>query len=290
MILCAGLGTRLRPLTFELPKPLVPVGDRSILGHIVAELGRAGLAEVVLNTHHLPDAFASIHEQLGIEAEVIFEPEILGTAGGVANARGRLGPAPILLWNGDILARPPIAALFAAAESGGLALGVIPRERGQGPVGLGADGGVVRLRDQTFGDEVVGADYVGIAALGEQCLATLPSAGCLVGDWAIPELRRGGRIAAVSVEGGFDDAGDPRAYLALNLRWLDQRGDSAWVGEGATLEPGVRLVRSIVGPGAHVSGSGIVEGSVIWPGARATAPLRGAIVTTSGRVVLPHSM
>jgi len=290
MILCAGLGTRLRPLTLELPKPLVPVGDRSILAHIAGELARAGLHSVVLNTHHLPDAFASIREQLGIEAQVIFEPEILGTAGGVANAREQLGPAPVLLWNGDILARPPIAALFDAAASGGLALGVIPRQRGQGPVGLGADGGVVRLRDQAFGEEVAGADYVGIAALGEQCLRTLPSAGCLVGDWAIPELRRGGKIAAVPLEGGFDDAGDPRAYLALNLRWLDEQGHSAWVGEGASLAEGVRVIRSVVGPGAHVSGSGVVEGSVIWPGARATAPLSGVVVTTSGRVIRPHSM
>src|SRR5688572_24464404 len=94
MVLCAGLGTRLRPLTDELPKPLVPVGDRSLLAHIARVLAGAGFERLVINTHHLPELFPAAIRELSIEAHLIHEPVILGTAGGVAGARRFLGRGP----------------------------------------------------------------------------------------------------------------------------------------------------------------------------------------------------
>ncbi len=92
MILAAGLGTRLRPLTDLLPKPLVPVGDRPAVAHVAERLAAAGIREVVLNTHHLAGAFtAEILAGLPIALRVVHEREILGTAGGVANASALLG-------------------------------------------------------------------------------------------------------------------------------------------------------------------------------------------------------
>ena len=116
MILCAGLGTRLRPLTDELPKPLVPVGDRPLLAHITARLRSQGIHQVALNTHHLPRAFDSVYEWLDVEVKVVHEPEIRGTAGGVAGARRHFSSAPVLVWNGDILADPPVGRLLEGAQ------------------------------------------------------------------------------------------------------------------------------------------------------------------------------
>lgn len=285
MVLCAGLGTRLRPLTLELPKPLVPVGDRPLLGHIAERLRRAGFDELVVNTHHLPEAFSSVLGGLGVKLHRVHEPRILGTAGGVAGARALFGAPPIVLWNGDILVEPPLAELCAAAGSGGLALAVAPRARGEGTVGVTRDGRVARLRGERFGDEASGGDYVGVAALGARCLESLPAEGCLIGDWALPELRAGRAVEVVPVAGGFSDAGDPAAYLELNLDWLRRTGAPAFVGEGAAVAAGVSLVDCVIGAGARVEGAGELRRVVAWPGARIRAPLSDAVVTRQGLVV-----
>lgn len=278
MILAAGLGTRLRPLTEELPKPLVPLGDRPLLASIAEQLAAAGYREALLNTHWLPEAFAPWLDRLAVRLHAVHEPVIRGTAGGVAAARARLGAPPIVVYNGDVVVEPPLLELAAVADDG-LTLVVVPRLRGAGTVGLDADRGVVRLRGETFGEEASGGDYVGVAALGARVLAILPETGCLVGDVALPWLRRGGRVRAVLHRGYFADAGTPPEYLAANLAWLARRGARAWAAPSARVAAGVELVDSLVGVGAAVEGSGALTRCVVWPGATARAPLADAIVT-----------
>jgi mannose-1-phosphate guanylyltransferase len=287
MVLAAGLGTRLKPLTDELPKPLVPLGDRPVLAHIAERLRRHGFEEFVLNTHHGAGEFASRVELLGMVVHLSHEPIIRGTAGGIASARGRLA-APLIAWNGDILADPPIEALLARAGPGGLAFSVAPRPRGSGTVGLDGRGDITRLRGETFGVEVCGGDYIGVAALGARALAELPEQGCLIGDYALPALRRGGSVAAVLLRGSWTDVGSIASYHAANLAWLEQRhgAEGSWVHPGAAVGAAVILRCSVVGEGARVEGTGLLERCVVWPGARAVAPLRDAIVTTAGRVVV----
>jgi len=287
MVLCAGIGTRLRPLTNELPKPLVPIGDRPLLAYIAAHLRAAGFSRAVCNTHHLPDAFSNHLAEFPLDVHLIHEPVIRGTAGGVAGARALLGSEPVLVHNGDILADPPIAALLAGAGDG-MCLAVAPRPAGQGSVGLAADSSVVRLRGEMFGREIRGGDYIGVAGLGSRCLDELPQEGCLIGDWALPELRRGGRVSAAVSHTAWTDAGDPASYLAANLAWLEQhRGPkpAAWVGPDTSIDPRATLERSLVGRGARVTGAGCVTECVVWPGAVARAPLSNAVVTTGGTVV-----
>src|ERR1700744_4736917 len=115
MILAAGLGTRLRPPTDELPKPLVPVGERSVGAHVAARLAQAGIREAVLNTHPLAAAFTPERlAGLPLSLRVIHETEVLGTAGGVANAADLLGDGDVVVWNGDILADVDVTALASA--------------------------------------------------------------------------------------------------------------------------------------------------------------------------------
>ncbi len=288
MVLAAGLGTRLLPLSAELPKPLMPVGDRPLLAHLAARLSRAGFASFAINIHYLPEEFTSYYNKLESIPLVIQEPEIRGTAGGVAGARGSLGDAPILVWNGDVLVDPPVAALFAAVGEG-LAFAVAPRPLGVGTVGLDERGAVVRLRGERFGVEAFGGDYVGVAAIGARVLEQLPARGCLVGDVALPLLRAGERIPTVPLHGDWIDIGSVGAYRRANSEWLEHRGGAgaSWVSASATVDPGVTLVASIVGDGAVVRGSGEMARTIVWPGAHAVAPLSDAIVTTSGRVVTP---
>lgn len=287
MVLAAGLGTRLRPLTDERAKPLVPVGDRPLLAHIAARLTAHGFPEAALNVHHRPEDFYFGIDTLGAIFHPIHEKEILGTAGGIHAARPLFGAAPILVWNGDILVEPPVGALMGLAAGGGLAFAVAPRPAGEGTVGLGRSGEVVRLRGERFGEEMEGGDYAGVAALGAEALAALPARGCLVGDFALPLLRGGGSIHTARVSGGFRDVGSLASYHAACLAWLETVAGASrsWVHPSARVGSGVVLRRSIIASGAVVEGDGTLERCVLWPGAHARAPLADTIVTSAGREV-----
>jgi mannose-1-phosphate guanylyltransferase len=288
MILAAGFGTRLRPLTDELPKPLVPVGDRAAVAHIADRLAKAGIEEAVLNTHHLAEAFTPRRiAALPLRLRVIHEASILGTAGGVANAAPLLGEGDSILWNGDILADVDIAALLEIHRGARApaTMVIAARPRREGTVGLDAGGAIVRLRGELFGDEVSGGDFLGIYAIGPALRARLPREGCLIGDGCLPALRAGERIASFTVTTAWDDIGSLASYLRANRRWLAREEKRDHVGEGAMIAEGVTIEDSVIGAGAQVSGRGVVRGAVIWPGARAEAPLEDVVVTSTGLVV-----
>jgi mannose-1-phosphate guanylyltransferase len=293
MILSAGLGTRLRPLTEELPKPLMWLGDRPMVAHIAARLAAGGVQEAALNTHHLAEAFRpEVLGLLPLRLVVLWEREILGTAGGVKNAEGALGPGDVVVWNGDIVAAIDVGGVLDAHWSGGAlaTLVVAPRARGEGTVGLGEGGEVLRLRGERFGEEVSGGDFVGVQVIGEALRRALPARGCLVGDGYLPALRAGGRIGTTRLavplnEKAWDDIGTAAAYLDANARWLRGMSLRSYAGVGAVVAPEVDVSGSVIGAGAIVEGEGALAGCVVWPGARARAPLERAVVTPGGRVV-----
>ena len=290
IVLSAGLGTRLAPLTDELAKPLMPVGDRPALAHIAGALGRAGVGHVVANIHHRAGDFA--HEIRGLEGKIQFlhEPAILGTAGGIANAAGALGEGRILVWNGDIVAPElDIAALVAAHDrSAAAAVWVVePAAPGTGTVGLNDHGFVVRLRGETFGVETRGGEFLGIQVLGPDLRRALPREGCLVADVTLPLLRRGGRVGSFLYRGLWDDIGLPASLLRANLRWLERQGLAAWSAADATVAAGVVLERSVAGEGATFDGAGAVRECVVFPGARLTAPASRVLVARGATLAVP---
>ena len=291
LILAAGFGTRLRPLTLELPKPVVPVGDRPLLAHVAAACRRAGIERLIANAHHEHEKLSSVIKRLSLDIEVVVEARIRGTAGGVAGARGLFDSAAVLVWNGDILTEAPVRELLELAGArDAQVLAVSPRPRGEGTVGLDEAGGVVRLRGQVFGTEVAGGDYVGVMALGPGVVAGLPALGDLVGDVALPELARGGKVWTLPSTAPWSDLGDLSEYVDANFRWLDARfGPAAlarsWVDESAVVARGVQLERSLIGRGVQLSGTGTVTEVIAWPGAAFSAPLARAVVLGSGRVV-----
>jgi mannose-1-phosphate guanylyltransferase len=152
-------------------------------------------------------------------------------------------------------------------------------------VGRSELGDVVRLRTYRSGEEQSSADYRGICLLSPELVQQLPERGCLIGDVAIPLLERGERVATCEVQAPFWDVGSVDSYLQANLIWLAQAGRPNYVGPGAHVSEGVQLHGALVGAGALLEGSGEVRDSVIWPGARARAPLAGVVVTSTGLVV-----
>ena len=112
--MAAGLGTRLRPLTHEIPKPLVPVANRPIMEHILTLLAGHGLNEVVANLHWFADTIRDRFgdgSELGIELTYSYEEELLGTAGGVRNVRDFFGDEPFVVMAADALTDIDLQAL-----------------------------------------------------------------------------------------------------------------------------------------------------------------------------------
>src|SRR5688500_1268923 len=123
LLLAAGLGTRLRPLTDLLPKPAVPVANRPLLAYSLEHLGRAGATRVALNAHHLAEAIPPLVEwwaPAGVTATVVREPVLLGTGGGVRNLwqqlRGGAGDEPLFVMNGGGVFAPDLAGAPAVAR------------------------------------------------------------------------------------------------------------------------------------------------------------------------------
>ncbi len=282
MILCAGLGTRLRPLSDWRAKPLVLVGDRPAVAHILERVRAAGAPRVVVNTHHRA---GDVREFLPRDVALSHEAELLGTAGGVANAAALLGAGDIVVWNGDILADVDLRALASTHRAGaGTATLVVRRcAAGEGNVGVDGLGRMVRLRRETVrAGEARGGEFLGIHQIGAQLRTAILMRGDLVGDVYLPAMRAGATLGVLEIDAPWWDIGTLASYLDANLAWLAMRGDDAWVAPGARVAPTVELSASIVGEGALVEGEGALERCVVWPGARARAPLSDAIVAPEG--------
>jgi mannose-1-phosphate guanylyltransferase len=119
MVLAAGLGTRLRPITYEMPKPMVPVANRPVMEHILRLLARHGFEQTIANLHWFPDlieAHFGDGSELGVELTYSREEQLLGTSGGVRNAAGFLGDS-FLVISGDALSDIDLAAMRAFHES-----------------------------------------------------------------------------------------------------------------------------------------------------------------------------
>lgn len=149
MVLAAGLGTRLRPLTFELPKPMVPVLDRPVMAHIVDLLDRHGYDDIVANLHYFPD---TIRGYFGDRLTYREEPELLGTAGGVRNCADFLDGGPFLIISGDALTDIDLGAFVARHKAAGgigtLAVKRVPDTREFGVVLHDADGRITGFQEK----------------------------------------------------------------------------------------------------------------------------------------------
>ncbi len=290
MVLAAGFGTRLRPLTDECPKCLVPVGDRPMLSHIFDLLEASGWPSVVVNAHHRADevvAFAAGR------AVVSRERELLGTAGGLAHAASLLGRGPTLVWNADVWMDVDPTDLLRAhtsAPDAEATLVVRLRSDAGGNVGLDGAGRVVRIRGGPVPGEIRSADFLSLHVVGETLRRSLPERGCLVGDVYIPALGRGAVLRTFAHDGPVLDVGEPRTYQHANLAWLAGRALDGWAHPEARVGAHVRLARSVVGAGATVHGAGRLERVIVWPGATATAPLADAVVTPAGVVPIHPPM
>jgi mannose-1-phosphate guanylyltransferase len=268
-ILGAGLGTRLRPLTDRLPKPLVPLYHRPLAAWAMDACVRAGIHRFAINTHHLPDAWCGFPGQAGhVGADVMFfhEPELLDTGGGLKNIEPWAGGRPLLVHNGDIFTTLPLGKLIAAHQSGGCPVTLALRSEGaERRVGL--DAGGTRVTDMRH---MLGVDpgthvFSGVYCIEPEFFDRLPGVGVFSVVPSMVELAREGRLGAVVIdEGEWLDLGDRAAYLAANL----QLNLAAPVHPDAKIASGAVVERSVIGAGCEIAAGARVSDSVLWPGSK----------------------
>ncbi len=304
MLLCAGLGTRLRPLTDERPKPLVPVAGRPLASFALDALSRHGVRHVVANAHHLAalvePALAPWAARRGVGFEVIREARILGTGGGIRNALPRLGGGDFVVFNGDVLSSPDLTRVIAHHRATGALMTMVlrddPRAERAGVIELTADGRVVRMLNEgpAWPEPTARCLFTGVYVLSSEVGPLLPEEGCVVRHTLRALLARGARVSGVIDPGAWYDLGTPGQYLDANLALLSGAIDlpgwtapegGALVGAGVANE-GAKVVASVIGDGARVTGRGRVERCVVWDGAAVEAPCANAIVSRSHRVVV----
>lgn len=280
-VLGAGLGKRLRPLTEERPKPLVPVKNRPLITHVFDALIDAGIERFVVNTHHCPEAYGRILGDAGYrgrEVKFIFEPTLLETGGGLRNARDLLGREPVLVHNGDVLATLNLRALLATHAAEGAEVTALLRSKG-GPLQVRFDPRAKRVRDFRGALGVEGgvdALFTGAYVVEPAFMDRIPEGVVTsVVPIFLEMLRRGAPIAGeLDDDGVWADLGDRASYLAAH------RGQVV-VDETASLAADGRLHGFVaIGARAEVGAGVTLEDTVVWPGAKIAsgARLRGCIV------------
>ena len=228
MVLAAGLGLRMRPLTDHLPKPLVRVAGRTLLDHVLDKLAAAGVAEAVVNVHYLPDQIID-HVASRKKPHVIISDErnrVLGTGGGVVKALPLLGPAPFFHVNSDTMwidgvqsnlarlayafdpARMDILLLMAPTAS---SIGY----SGRGDYAMLPDGALRKRREH----QVVPFVYAGAAILTPAFLAGVPPGPSSMSP-LFSRATEAGRLFGLRLEGLWMHVGTPEAIKAAEAAIL----------------------------------------------------------------------
>jgi mannose-1-phosphate guanylyltransferase len=304
MVLAAGLGTRLRPLTNEISKPMVPVLDRPVMAHIVGLLDRHGFGQTIANLHWFPDP---IRKYFGERLSYRYEPELLGTAGGVRGCADFFGDEPFLVISGDALTDIDLGALTQRHhEAGGvatLAVKKVPDTREFGVVLHDRDGRITGFQEKPPPEEALSdLGNCGIYVFSPRIFDYFPERSFV--DWAqdvfptllqndvpfhiheiheywndigsLGELRQGtfdalGGQLQLHIEGeerapGVLLAGDGHLPEGIEVE------GPAWIGRDVTIAAGVRLTGPVVlGDGVRVGEGAQLRETIVLPGGEVSA-------------------
>ncbi len=294
MVLAAGEGRRLQPLTLERPKPAIPVLGRPLLLQILHRLHLAGIESSVVNLHHQPDAIRDLFgakENPGMpRVQFSHEQEILGTGGGLRHAADILGGnGPIVVQNSDFLADIDLERAYAEHRDSGLpaTLVLAPARPGYSLVEVDERGRVLSLAGlpETDPAEVAGGHlFTGCHIIDESVLDRIPANGASNMREVFRVLASERQLGSFLHDGFWWEFGSPELYLEGSLKLLDctaekrrdisreldpvRRIDNAVaaVGPGARLDPTASLKgRVAVGLAGLISEGVCLENSVVMP-------------------------
>ncbi len=244
MILAAGLGTRLRPLTNTIPKPLLPVGGTPLIVWNLFLLKRHGFQDVVINLHHLGPMIEQTlgnGSKFGLRIIYSREPLILGTGGGIKQAELYFSGEPVLVLNGDTLVEMDLGALYAFHRAHRAVATLVLREDPEaarwGLVEVGAEHRIVRITGKGLphAGPTVPRMFAGIHILSPRLLRDVPrgTASSII-DPYVTAITRGEPVVGYDLKGYWSDVGTAERYAQAEqdaraglIRLEDRRPASA---------------------------------------------------------------
>jgi mannose-1-phosphate guanylyltransferase len=296
VVLVGGFGTRLRPLTYTVPKPMLPVGHLPIIHRLIANLVRGGVDDVTLALGFKPEPFLEAFPDgtcAGARLHYAVEPEPLDTAGAIrfaAEARGI--DDTFVVANGDVLTDLDIDALVAFHRDRGadatLHLIAVDDPSAFGVVALDERGRVERFVEKPApGTAPTNLINAGTYVLEPSVIELIePSVKVSIERVTFPALVAAGRVFAMATEDYWIDTGKPDQYLVANLDVVSGRRPQLRceaVSEGAVVDPHSTVIGSIVAAGAQVDAGAEVRDSVVLAGGSV-----GRHARVTGSVVMGH--
>src|SRR5258707_987285 len=286
MILAAGYGSRLWPLTADRTKPALPVLGKPLVGYVAEYLAQQGVEDVIVNLHHRPDSVRAAlgdGSQFGVHLQYVHEPVILGTSGALANARAMIGTETFVVINGKLITDIDLrAAIETHQRTKALATLVlrrnVARERfsivetsnelvtrfaGMPAPALESDPVEPDAPLMFTGIQVMDArifDYIPPGVFSHSTMDVFPKA-----------IAKGERIAAHVAEGSWFELSTLQRYLDISLALLGQRGLSVYTGRGATIETEAEVRESILWDGVIVERGAQVRRAILGDGVRVRA-------------------
>ena len=224
MLLAAGLGSRLRPLTDQTPKPLLPVGGRPLIAYTLLLLKKYGIHEVIINVHHLGEQIIQAvgnGDRMGMRITYSEEASLLGTAGAIKKVQAQLEDAPFLIINGDILIDLDLDAVAAFhRQCGGMATLVLRASEDAEQFGVLEIDRACRIRNILGKTPWNKADarammFTGVHLASPRILDFLPREGSIT-DVYVEMLQREEALYGYLAEGYFCDLGTPERYYRAN--------------------------------------------------------------------------
>lgn len=290
LVLAAGQGSRLRPLTHFLPKPLLPICGEPVAGHTLRQLARIDCEAAVLNLHHLADQIPQFFGRSyhGLPLQYSREEELQGTLGALFAPRRFLVAADlILLINGDTLCRWPVQRMIRRhLQSGAVATLLVhrrpPEEAHGGGVGVGAKGRIVSLRgSEPRGEERHRHLFAGLHILSPSLLQRVEDRpGDIIDGLYLPLLAEGAHLQAVVTRRRWHDLGTPSRYFAavreiasapLGSVPLGRASKHGHLSPLAEISASANVKNAVIEARASIAEKVKIESSIILPDAKVLA-------------------
>ena len=291
-VLGAGLGMRLRPLTEDVPKPLIPIFQKPLITFVLDHLIAAGVRSFIINTHHRPEAFRKFfadESYRGRPIQLVHEPEILGTGGGIKNVESLLRADPFISYSGDLLTDIELAPLLEEHFRSGNDVTIALRETEHG-TDVALEGNRVVDMANRYG-RGGRYDFAGIGIWTRAIFERIPpghvSYISVLAEW----IGQGGRIGGLVLnERQWFNIGSRKEYLAAHRTILEEHwkpdyvASPDWpvrVASDAQIDPSATLSGFYsIGAGCQVGADAFLENTILLPGAQiaSRARLRNCIV------------
>jgi mannose-1-phosphate guanylyltransferase len=287
MILAAGFGTRLRPLTDMKPKALMPVANKPILARNIEYLISHGIREIIVNAHHHHQQIVDYlreESSIGLHIEVKVEPEILGTGGGIKNSEGFWDKEPFLVINSDILTDIDLAAVYQVHQTSGDLVTLVLHDC--------EPYNQVQVDDQWKITDIAKVNmpgryaFTGIHVIDPEVLSHIAQGVFSDVIECYRELIRLGKpVRACLVTGHYwRDIGSIPSYLEVNR---ELAGNSFVIGPGCSIDSSVKLMDwGVIGENSLLEKNVELQRSVLWEGVTVKEGIKIVdAVVTSGREV-----